>query len=39
MSVSEHDSISQVGRALSFIPDTNDPTAGRIAISREMASE
>src|SRR5688500_11261256 len=39
MSVSEHDSISQVERALSFIPDTNDPTAGRIAISREMASE
>jgi succinate-acetate transporter protein len=39
MSVSEHDSISQVERALSFIPDTNDPTAGRIAISRELASE
>src|SRR5215210_2132204 len=39
MSVSEHDSISQVERALGFIPDTNDPTAGRIAISREMASE
>jgi succinate-acetate transporter protein len=39
MSVSEHGSISQVERALGFIPDTNDPTAGRIAISREMASE
>ena len=39
MSVSEHDSISQVERALSFIPDTNDPTAGRIAISPELASE
>ena len=39
MSVSEHDSLSQAERALVFTPDINDPTAGRIAISREMASE
>jgi succinate-acetate transporter protein len=39
MSISEHDSLNQAERALHFTPDVNDPTAGRIAISREMASE
>jgi succinate-acetate transporter protein len=39
MSLSEHDAISAAERELLFVPDTNDPTAGRIAISREMASE
>ena len=39
MSVSEHDSLNQAERALIFTPDINDPTAGRVAISREMASE
>jgi hypothetical protein len=28
-----------VRRAVEFIPGTNDPTAGRVAISRELASE
>ena len=39
MSVSEHDSLNQAERALIFTPDVNDPTAGQVAISREMASE
>jgi hypothetical protein len=39
MSVSEHDSLSQADRGLVFTPDISDPTAGRVAISREMASE
>src|SRR6476660_4047297 len=39
MSISEHDSIVRVEDASAFTPDTNDPTAGRVAISREMASE
>lgn len=39
MSVPKQDSASRVGRALEFVPDTNDPTAGRVAIARELASE
>src|SRR6476660_3447121 len=39
MSISEHDSIVRVEDASAFTPDTNDPTAGRVAISRELASE
>ena len=39
MSISEHDSVLRVEDAATFTPDTNDPTAGRVAISRELASE
>jgi succinate-acetate transporter protein len=39
MSVSEHVSATRDQHDLVFTPDINDPTAGRVAISREMASE
>src|SRR6476619_2615141 len=39
MSLLEKDSVHQADHALGIIPDTNDPTAGQVAISRELASE
>ena len=35
----QHDPRSSAMPDLVIAPDTNDPTAGRIAISRELASE
>jgi len=35
----EKDSAHQADHAPRIIPDTNDPTAGQVAISRELASE
>jgi succinate-acetate transporter protein len=37
MSVLDQD--SKIGRVGEILPDTNDPTAGHVAISRELASE
>ena len=39
MSVPKQDSASRVDLVREFVPDTNDPTAGRVAIARELASE
>jgi uncharacterized protein len=39
MSTVKQDPADRVAQAVEFIPDTNDPTAGRVAISRELASE
>ncbi len=39
MSVQEQDRALRVDHVLEVIPDTNDPTAGQVAISRELASE
>ncbi len=39
MSLLEKDSVHQADHAPGIIPDTNDPTAGQVAISRELASE
>lgn len=39
MSALKQDSAGRTDRALEFVADTNDPTAGRVAISRELASE
>ena len=39
MTVPKSDPASRGDHVLEFAPDTNDPTAGRIAISRELASE
>ena len=39
MSLLEKDSVHQADHAPGIIADTNDPTAGQVAISRELASE
>jgi succinate-acetate transporter protein len=39
MTTMKQDRTGHVDRPVEFIPDTNDPTAGRVAISRELASE
>ena len=39
MSLLEKDSAHHAGHVPGIIPDTNDPTAGQVAISRELASE
>jgi uncharacterized protein len=39
MSAPTKDSAIHAEHAREFVPDTNDPTAGRVAISRELASE
>ena len=39
MSALREGSARHVDRAVDFAADTNDPTAGRVAISRELASE
>ena len=39
MSLLEKDSVHHADHAPGIIPDTNDPTAGQVAISRELASE
>jgi succinate-acetate transporter protein len=39
MSAQKHESPVRIDHLLDFLPDTNDPTAGRVAISRELASE
>jgi succinate-acetate transporter protein len=39
MTTTAPDSVGRVEHAMIFTPDTNDPTAGRVAISRELASE
>jgi succinate-acetate transporter protein len=38
MSALREGSADRLGHPVEFPPDTNDPTAGRVAISREMAS-
>jgi uncharacterized protein len=39
MSLLQKDSAHDAGDIAGIIPDTNDPTAGQVAISRELASE
>ena len=39
MSLLEQDSAHHADHAPGILPDTNDPTAGQVAISRELASE
>lgn len=39
MSVAEQDTVKRIEHVSTFAPDTNDPTVGRVAISRELASE
>ena len=39
MSLLEKDSVHHADHAPGIVPDTNDPTAGQVAISRELASE
>jgi succinate-acetate transporter protein len=39
MSLREQDSAHHADHAPGIVPDTNDPTAGQVAISRELASE
>jgi uncharacterized protein len=39
MSLREQDPTVQTDHASGILPDTNDPTAGQVAISRELASE
>ena len=39
MSLLEKDSVHHADHVPGIIPDTNDPTAGQVAISRELASE
>ena len=39
MSLLEQDSAHHADHAPGIVPDTNDPTAGQVAISRELASE
>ena len=38
MTVHEQDRVSLIDRVMEVVPDTNDPTAGQVAISRELAS-
>lgn len=39
MTLLQNDPLSQAMPDLVILPDTNDPTAGQVAISRELASE
>ena len=39
MTLLQHDPLTDAMPDLVILPDTNDPTAGRVAISRELASE
>jgi succinate-acetate transporter protein len=39
MTTLKQDPAGRVNKPVELIPDTNDPTAGRVAISRELASE
>ena len=39
MSASKQDSVRVIDHEMEVVPDTNDPTAGQVAISRELASE
>ena len=39
MTVHEQDRVSLIDHVMEVVPDTNDPTAGQVAISRELASE
>jgi succinate-acetate transporter protein len=39
MSALSEGSARRIDHLVEFVPDTNDPTAGRVAISRELASE
>jgi succinate-acetate transporter protein len=39
MTLLQHDPLNSAMPDLVIVPDTNDPTAGRVAISRELASE
>ncbi len=39
MSVADQESVGHFEHVMTFVPDTNDPTAGRVANARELASE
>jgi uncharacterized protein len=39
MSISEQESLGHFEHVMTFVPDTGDPTAGRVANARELASE